>query len=56
MSIKRQICFKFSRLSSFETIKFEKVAVSLVLVAISVLQKYTVKVDACSYMHSSEKL
>ena len=56
ISIKRQIFFKFSKLSSFESIKFEKVRVSLVLVATSVIQKYTVKVDARSYLYSGHKI
>ena len=49
------MCFKLSSPSSFESTKFEKVAVSVVLVATSVLQKYTVKVDACSYLYSGRK-
>ena len=56
ISIKRQVCFEFSKLSSFESIKFVKVAASLVLVAISVIQKSTVKLDACSYLYSGSKI
>ena len=56
ITIKRQLCFKLSSLSRFESIKFEKVAVSVVLVATSVLQKCTVKVDTCSYLYSGPKI
>ena len=54
--IKRQVCFKFSKLSRFEYIRFVKVAASIVLVATSVIQKSTVKLDACSYLYSGSKI
>ena len=56
ISIKRQVYFEFSKLSCFESIKFVKVAASLVLVATYVIQKSTVKLDACSYLYSGSKI